>query len=225
MIFAAGFGTRMKGLTDLIPKPLIKVRNKTLLDHTLGLQHKSNMNIIINAHYKHSLIESHLKDKPNITIVVEKPLIYDTGGGLKNALPKIKNNTLFTLNSDSIFKGINPLLLLERAWDPNIMEALLLLIPPDRVIGHTGKGDFSINHKKQIERNGTGSIYTGAQIIKTALFSKIKLKTFSLNFAWDKMLSEGSIYGIEYPGFWVDVGTPAGIKNAEVLLKETPSNV
>ena len=225
MIFAAGFGTRMKGLTDLTPKPLIKVGNKTLLDHTISLQHKPNMNILINAHYKHFLIENHLKDNPRVKVLVEKPSIYETGGGLKNAIPKITNDTVFTLNSDSIFKGINPLLLLERAWDPDSMEALLLLVPPSRIIGHRGKGDFSINKKNKIDRNETGSIYTGAQIIKTARFSTIKLKKFSLNLAWNEMLSEGTIYGLEYPGFWIDVGSPSGIENAEVFLKETRLNV
>ena len=225
MIFAAGFGTRMKGLTDLIPKALIKVGNKTLLDHTLSLQHKPNMNIIINAHYKHFLIENHLKDNPKIKVSVEKPSIYETGGGLKNAVPKMTNDTVFTLNSDSIFKGISPLLLLEKAWDPDSMEALLLLVPPCRIIGHTGKGDFSINKGKKIDRNETGSVYTGAQIIKTGRVCKIKLKKFSLNLAWDEMLSERTIYGIEYPGFWIDVGSPSGIENAEVFLKETQLNV
>jgi MurNAc alpha-1-phosphate uridylyltransferase len=215
----------MKGLTDLIPKALIKVGNKTLLDHTLSLQHKPNMNIIINAHYKHFLIENHLKDNPKIKVSVEKPSIYETGGGLKNAVPKMTNDTVFTLNSDSIFKGISPLLLLEKAWDPDSMEALLLLVPPCRIIGHTGKGDFSINKGKKIDRNETGSVYTGAQIIKTGRVCKIKLKKFSLNLAWDEMLSERTIYGIEYPGFWIDVGTPSGIKNAEVFLKETQLNV
>ena len=186
MIFAAGFGSRMQKLTKFVPKPLIKVGDKALIDHTLSLQHKPNMNIIVNAHFKHSMIENHLKNSSCVKVIVEKPLIFETGGGLKNAIPSMKNDTIFTLNSDSLFRGLNPLLLLERVWDPDSMEALLLLVPPSRIIGHTGKGDFSINKKNKIDRNETGSVYTGAQIIKTARFSTIKLKKFSLNLAWNE---------------------------------------
>ena len=219
MIFAAGFGSRMQKLTKLVPKPLIKVGDKALIDHTLSLQHKPNMNIIVNAHFKHSMIDSHLKNSSCVKVIVEKPLIFETGGGLKNAIPSMKNDTIFTLNSDSLFRGLNPLLLLEQSWRPEFMEALLLIIPPSRAFHHTGKSDFSINKVGKLNRDIYGSIYTGAQIIKIGRFSDINQKQFSLNLVWNQMLNQGTIYGIEYPGSWVDVGTPKGKIHAEKFLK------
>jgi MurNAc alpha-1-phosphate uridylyltransferase len=219
MIFAAGFGTRMKKLTVSIPKPLIKVGSKTLIDHTLSLLQKPNMTAIVNTHYKHELIRKHLRKYSNVTVIVEEPNIYETGGGLKNALPLIKSDAIFTLNSDSIYKGNNPLGVLEKAWDPTYMEALLLLAPQEKNLDHPKKGDFSIDQNNLLKRTNSGSIYTGAQIIKTNRFSKMNLTNFSLNIMWDKMISEKTIYGLEYSGSWIDVGTPVGIKKAEKLLK------
>ena len=177
------------------------------------------MTAIVNTHYKHELITKHLRKYSNVTVIVEEPNIYETGGGLKNALPLIKNDTIFTLNSDSIYKGNNPLDVLEKAWDPTYMEALLLLSPQEKNLDHPPKGDFSIDKNNLLKRNNLGSIYTGAQIIKTNRFSKISLTNFSLNIVWDKMISEKTIYGLEYSGSWIDVGTPASIKKAEKLLK------
>ena len=219
MVFAAGFGTRMEKLTISTPKPLIKVGSKTLIDHTLSLLQKPSMTAIVNAHYKHELLTKHLKKYSNVTVIVEEPNIYETGGGLKNALPIIRNNTIFTLNSDSIYKGKNPLEILEKAWDPTYMEALLLLAPQEKNLDHPQKGDFSLNKDSLLKRNNSGLIYTGAQIIKTNRFSKINLTNFSLNIVWDNMISDRTIYGLEYSGSWVDVGTPIGIKKAEKLLK------
>ena len=99
------------------------------------------------------------------------------------------------------------------------MEALLLIIPPSRVFHPTGKGDFSINKVGKLNRDIYGSIYTGAQIIKIGRFSDINQKQFSLNLVWNQMLNQGTIYGIEYPGSWVDVGTPNRKIHAEKFLK------
>ncbi len=219
MIFAAGYGKRMNELTKTLPKPLIKVGSKTLLDHSLSLL-EPNMTAVVNTHYMHTLISDHLRSYPFVKVILESPDILETGGGLKNALSLFENETIFTLNSDSIFSGHSPLKILSEAWKPEIMEALLLMVPLSQTHGHNGQGDFIINKMGKIERDKANLVYAGVQILKTHHLSKQPLKKFSLNLIWDEMISEGTAYGIEYFGDWVDVGRPECIKIAEKLLNK-----
>ena len=139
---------------------------------------------------------------------------------LSNALSLFENETIFTLNSDSIFNGHSPLKVLSEAWKLEIMEALLLMVPLSQTHGHNGQGDFIINKMGKIERDKAGLVYAGVQILKTRRLSKQPLKKFSLNLIWNEMISGGTAYGIEYFGNWVDVGRPECIKIVENLLNK-----
>lgn len=217
MLFAAGFGTRMGALTQSRPKPMIKVAGKPLIDHALGFVHAIHpRQIVVNLHYLPQMIREHLAGQ-NIAYSDESGKILETGGGLKAALPLLGQGPVFTMNTDAVWKGPNPLDMLKEAWNPVVMDALLLCIPRNRAIGHTGKGDFVFGPDGCLAR-GPGHVYSGVQIIKTDLLSEIEEDAFSLNLLWDRMLRNGRLHGLTYPGDWCDVGHPDGIALAEEMV-------
>jgi MurNAc alpha-1-phosphate uridylyltransferase len=218
MIFAAGFGTRMKQLTKDRPKPLIPVAGRPLIDHALHLAEALPADrIVVNLHYKAEMLEHHLTGRP-VRTVREEPQILDTGGGLRNALPLLGRDAVMTLNSDAIWRGENPLQLLARHWDPERMDGLLACVPKARTVGFSGPGNFVTGSAGRITR-GDGMVFGGAQIIKTDRLAEIPEDVFSLNRLWDLMITENRLYAVEYSGKWCDVGHPEGIAAAEALLE------
>lgn len=219
MLFAAGFGTRMGALTQDRPKPLIRVAGRALLHHALDLARGAGpARIVVNTHYMAEQIAAHLAGQ-DIALSHETPQILDTGGGLRAALPLLGHGPVWTLNTDAVWAGPNPLRLLAENWDPARMDALLLCLPPAQAIGHAGAGDFKLDEAGQLHR-GPGLIYSGAQIIRTDLLADIAQPAFSLNLLWDRMLATGRLHGLRYPGRWCDVGHPAGIALAEEMLHD-----
>ncbi|WP_319825175.1 nucleotidyltransferase family protein [Thalassovita sp.] len=217
MLFAAGFGTRMGALTQSCPKPMIQVAGKPLIDHALGFVHEIHpRQIVVNLHYLPQMIRDHLTDQP-IEFSEESNRILETGGGLKAALPLLGNGPVFTMNTDAVWKGPNPLALLQEAWKPAVMDALLLCIPRHRAIGHSGQGDF-IPGPNGVLTRGPGHVFSGVQILKTDLLAGITEEVFSLNLLWDRMLQDERLYGVNYPGDWCDVGRPEGIALAEEMI-------
>ncbi|MEQ9243125.1 nucleotidyltransferase family protein [Roseovarius indicus] len=220
MIFAAGFGTRMGALTADQPKPMIPVAGKPLIDHALDLVRDAALTrVVVNLHYKPEHLRAHLSDT-DILFSEEHPEILETGGGLRHALPLLGNGPVYTMNSDAVWSGPNPLTHLAQTWNPNRMDGLLLCIPPENAIGHTGKGDFDIAETGHASR-GPGAIYSGLQILKTDGLSAIPETYFSLNRLWDDMLANNRLFATTYPGKWCDVGRPEGIELAEDMLDYT----
>ena len=218
MIFAAGFGTRMGALTQTTPKPLIPVNGTALIDHTLRLvQDIAPETIVVNAHYLADQVAAHLAEK-EVKLSIEKPDILDTGGGLKTALPMLKQSAVITSNSDCIWDGPNPFRLLLESWDPDHMDALLGCNRVDNCLGRTSPGDFDIDEKGLISRRGD-FVYGGVQIIKTERVKAHPNRTFSLNAIWDEIAKDNLLFGLDYPGRWCDVGHPEGIALAEGLLR------
>ena len=217
MLFAAGFGTRMGVLTKERPKPLIPVANKTLLDHSLDLAREvSPQRTVVNTHYHADQIERHLEGT-EIDLSHESPDVLETGGGLRHALPKLGEGPVYTSNTDAVWKGPNPFALIRDAWRPDKMDALLLCVPLENAVGHSGNGDFLIDAEGRLSR-GPGVIYGGVQILRTERLSQIEDQAFSLNLIWTEMAKDQRLYGLVYPGQWCDVGTPQGIELAEAKL-------
>lgn len=217
MLFAAGLGTRMKHLTQDRPKPMIPVAGRPLIDHALDLtQALAPRRIVANLHYLPEMLEAHLIPK-GVSTVIETPDILDTGGGLRNALPLLGQGPVFTLNTDAVWRGPNPLLQLRQLWNPETMDALLICVPMTQVHGRQGGGDFDMDADGHLTRGG-GYVYGGAQIIKTDLLETISEPVFSLNVLWNRMAEAGRLFGAAYRGHWCDVGHPEGIKIAEALL-------
>lgn len=217
MIFAAGFGTRMGALTRDLPKPMIPVAGKPLIDHALDLLAPiAPDTIVANLHYKPEPLQAHLEPK-GVLLAHEQPEILDTGGGLRAALPLLGDGPVYTMNSDAIWSGPNPMELLRDAWDPDRMDALLVCVPLQNCVGRKGAGDFAVDAQGHITRGGD-YVYGGVQIIKTDLLHDIDEKVFSLNVLWNRMGEEKRLFAALYPGKWADVGHPDGITLAENLL-------
>ena len=217
MIFAAGLGTRMGDLTRDRPKPLIEVNGKPLIDHALDLVPEQITRRVINVHHHGEQLRDHLASR-EVLISDESDQLLETGGGLRKALPLLGDGPVFTLNSDAIWAGPNPLGVLSAAWRPALMDALLLLVPPRNAMGHLGSGDF-LGDADGMLRRGPGLVYSGAQIVEPSLLHGLPEGAFSLNRLWDLHLERGRLHGVVYTGRWCDVGRPEGIPLAENLLQ------
>ncbi|WP_170481104.1 nucleotidyltransferase family protein [Ruegeria arenilitoris] len=219
MLFAAGFGTRMGNITKDKPKPMVEVAGRPLINHALDLAEGIGPSrIVANVHYLADQIIAYLA-ATDVRISLEEPDILETGGGLRAALPLLESDPVFTLNTDAIWAGPNPLRLLRKAWRPEEMDALLMCVPVAHAIGYSGQGDFSQDASGRIAR-GPGLIYGGAQIIKTSGLTAVPDSTFSLNVVWDQMHDAGRLHALQYPGRWCDVGRPEGIVLAEELIAD-----
>jgi len=221
MLFAAGFGTRMGALTANRPKPLIPVAGRPLIDHALVLVDEAGITRkVANLHYLPDQLAAHLSPRHDIALSVEVGEILETGGGLRKALPLLGEDPVFTLNTDAVWTGQNPLTQLRSAWDGARMDVLHLLLPANRATGYAGKGDWLLDGDGRLSRaNGAeGFVYLGAQILRTGKLAAIPETVFSLNRLWDMATAEGRAYGIVHNGGWCDVGRPEGIALAETLL-------
>lgn len=219
MIFAAGRGTRMGALTESRPKPLIEVTGKPLIDHALDLADAAGISHrVANLHYLPDQLAAHLAPR-GVHLSLETDRLLETGGGLRRALPLLGPDPVFTINADAVWTGPNPFEQLAAAWNPDRMDALLLLVPREQAAGHTGTGDFHLRADGRLER-GPGLVYLGAQIIRTDGLNAVEDEVFSLNLVWDRMLAEGRVFGAVHHGGWCDVGHPGGIGDAEALLAD-----
>lgn len=218
MLFAAGFGTRMKPLTNTCPKPLINVGGQTLLDRTLDLARAVDpTTIVANSHYLGEMLAAYLRGS-DITLSHETPEILDTGGGLRAALPLLGTSPVYTSNTDAVWHGPNPFAMLRDLWRPQDMDALLMCVPCENTRAHSGSGDFTMDSEGRLRRGG-GLIYGGVQIIKTDRLSEIDGHAFSLNSLWNLLGERDRLFGARYTGMWCDVGSISGIAHAEEMLE------
>ncbi|GMG82913.1 nucleotidyltransferase family protein [Paralimibaculum aggregatum] len=225
MVLSAGFGTRMRPLTEHMPKAMVPVAGRALVDRALDRVAEAGIpRAVVNLHYMGAMLRSHLAGRasPEIAFSEEQPEILDTGGGIRQALPMLGAAPFFAVNSDAVWAGANPLDRLRAAWGGE--PACLLLVPRERARGYTRAGDFFLAPGGHLARRGSAEsapyVYTGAQILSPEAFEGTGPGAFSLNPVWDRLIAEGRLRGVVYDGLWADVGTPAGIAAAEAALTE-----
>lgn len=222
MLFAAGFGTRMGQLAAHRPKPLIPVAGRALIDHALELADAAGAGPrVVNLHYLGDQIADHLAGR-DVAHAWEPAGILETGGGLRAALPLLGSGPVMTLNTDAVWTGHNPLIQLSNTWDDATMDAVLLLLPASQARGHAGTGDFVMDVGGRLTRakGAPGAVYLGAQILRTDSLAAMPEAAFSLNRVWDRMIDDGRAFGLIHQGGWCDVGSPAGIAEAEAMLAD-----
>jgi len=228
MVLAAGLGVRMRPLTDRMPKPLVKVAGKPLIDHVLDRLAEANVaRAVVNVHYRAEQIEQHLaaRKKPKIAISDERGLLLGTGGGVVKALPLIGDQPFFHINSDTIWiDGPQPnLARLAAAFDPATMDALLLLAPSSGSIGYTGRGDYAFGPdgrlRRRAEREVAPFVFAGAAILSPKLFAGAPKGEFALTYLFDRAGSTGRLHGLRLEGLWMHVGTPDAIDSAEAAIR------
>ncbi|WP_172328316.1 nucleotidyltransferase family protein [Mangrovicoccus sp. HB161399] len=220
MLFAAGFGTRMRPLTDTRPKPLIEVAGRSLLDHALAqCAIPQIVRRAVNAHYLGDQIEAAAAVR-RLLLSRERDRILDTGGGLKAALPLLGDpEAVFAMNTDAVWTGPLAMATLAAAWDPERMDGLLLLCPPERAVGHALKSGFAMGEDGQLSW-APELAYTGAQVLATRAVADCAETVFSVKTAWDAAMAAGRLFGVMHPGHWCDVGHPGGIAEAEAMLAD-----
>jgi MurNAc alpha-1-phosphate uridylyltransferase len=228
MVLAAGLGTRMRPLTDVTPKPLIKVLGKSIIDYGFDrLREVGISRAVVNTHYLPDQIVawSMTVMSPTTIISDETDAILDTGGGIARALPLLGNDPFFVLNSDSFWidKGTPALQRLRDAWDDK-MDCLLLLCDPTYTTGYDGHGDFDLAADARLTRKQIGSqsalAYIGAYLVHPRLFTHAPVGEFSMNILWNTAIERGTLYGLAHHGHWLHVGTPEAIAQAESALKQ-----
>ncbi|MBP7253724.1 MAG: nucleotidyltransferase family protein [Alphaproteobacteria bacterium] len=227
MVLAAGYGKRMLPLTATVPKPLLTVGGRTMLDLVLDKLHVAGVtNIVVNAGYLGAQIIAHCavrRDLPSLQISVE-PEPLETGGGVKQALPQLGSEPFFVINADLPWTdGTTPALqLLRAAWNPVVMDMLLLTMPLALANGFS-KGDFALQSDGRLRRHGVvekPDVYIGAMIAKPELFVAVAAESFSSNILFDAAEAAGRLYGLQHDGTCYHVGTPNDLTRANQLLTD-----
>jgi len=224
MVLAGGLGRRMMPLTKDIPKPMVRLKGRALIDHVLDrLEAAGVSRAVVNVHYCADKLEAHVlqRSHPEIVISDERPLLLETGGGVTNALPLLGDDAFLIHNSDSVWiesVGSN----LERmfaAWDPDTMDSLMLLASAATSLGYEGSGDFAMGKDGRLERRGEREmvpfVFAGVSIAHPRLFEGAPQGPFSINKLWDRAIDSGRLYGIRLDGLWMHVGTPEALVEAE----------
>ena len=228
MVLAAGLGTRMRPLTDTMPKPLVKVAGKPLIDHVLDrLADVGVEKAVVNVHHFADQLIEHLgrRTRPRIAISDERGLLLGTGGGVKRALPELGDRPFFHINSDTVWvDSTKPnLARLADAFEPETMDTLLLLAPTKASIGYTGRGDFAMAPDGRLTRRGERDtvpfVYAGAAILQPALFNGAPEAEFPLTDMFERAAKKGRLFGLRLDGLWMHVGTPPAVQEAEAAIR------
>jgi MurNAc alpha-1-phosphate uridylyltransferase len=223
-VLAAGLGTRMRPLTDRVPKPLVPLAGRPLLDHVLDRIVAAGISrAVVNVHYKAEQIEAHLsgRGRPVIAISDERATLLDTGGGLVKARPLLGDGAVMVHNSDTVWleTGRANLSALADAFSPERMDALLLLADRRTSLGYDGHGDFHRAPHGALLRPTQGEsadwVFAGVSIAAERLLRDAPSGPFSLNRLWDRAIAERRLYGVPLDGLWMHVGDPAALAAAE----------
>ena len=224
MVLAAGLGTRMRPITDTLPKPLVRVGGRTLLDHSLdGLARAGVQRAVVNVHHHADQVEAHLAGRgtPQVAISDERSGLLDSGGGVAKALPLLNGEAFLILNADTFWidGASSNLKRLMAHWDPARMDALLLVAALTGSVGFDGPGDFSFTPdgklRRRPERQVAPFVYAGAAVMPRAAFADAPDGPFSLNRLWDSAIAKDRLFGLRLDGLWLHVGTPEAISEAE----------
>ena len=223
MVMAAGYGTRLRPLTNTVPKAMVKVLGRPMIDVVLDrLAAAGVARAVINLHHLGEVIRDHLKTRKDLEIIFsEETEILETGGGTKKALPLLGPDPFFVVNAKIIWLNgrEDALHRLAKAWDPERMDSLLLLQPTVTAIGYDGPGDFLMDQEGRLKRRPEWEVapflYSGVTICHPRLFEASPDGAFSVNILWNRAIEQGRLYGIRHDGEWYHVSTPQHLHEVE----------
>lgn len=232
MVLAAGLGTRMRPLTDDRPKALVEVGGKALIDHMLDRLVEAGVErAVVNVHYFADRLEAHLKARSDVEIIIsdERSELLETGGGLLKARALLGDDPVFVANIDSVWREDAPgpsskaMADLIAAFDPEAMEACLMLARLERATGFDGAGDFHLSPEGRLTFRGSDPraafAYMGVHITRPQIVDGEALRPFSLSPIWRDLASQHRLYGTVMEGIWMHVGDPKARDEAEALLR------
>jgi N-acetyl-alpha-D-muramate 1-phosphate uridylyltransferase len=230
IVLAAGLSTRMRGYTENVPKPLVKVSGKALIDYALDrLADAGVEQAVVNVHYMADALEGYLskRTRPRIVISDERKELLGTGGGVVKALGHLGDAPFFYMNSDTLWiDGVKPnLQRLVQAFDPAQMDALLLLAPTTTSIGYDARGDFAMSAdgrlRRRPEREVVPFAYASAALLAPALFKDAPSGAFPLTLLFNRAAEQGRLHGLRIDGIWMHVGTPEAVAEAEAVMMDS----
>jgi MurNAc alpha-1-phosphate uridylyltransferase len=222
MLLAAGLGTRMRPLTDRLPKPLIMVGGVALIDRVIASARAEGLDrFVVNAHHHASQLEAHLVGDPRITISHEPEMPLGTGGGVKRALPLLETDPILMMNTDAFWLpgADTPLArLLARFAGADVRLAVLCVHPRD-ASGFRRSHDFCLDPSGRVTwDSGAPVIYTGVALMARSIFEGTPDGPFSFNDLIEKLGARGDLAGVVLNAPWLHVGDPAAIAEAEAHL-------
>jgi MurNAc alpha-1-phosphate uridylyltransferase len=230
MVFAAGLGQRMRPITETLPKPLIKVRGRTLIDHCLDrLAADGVETAVVNVHWLADRIEAHLarRERPRIVVSDERDQLLDQGGGVRRALPFLGDAPFLVCNTDAFWiEGPRSnIARLAEAFDPETMDIALLVAAAAGAVGVDWPGDFTMTREGRLEpresRHVAPFVYTGVGIVKPELFADAPRDVFPLAPYFHAAAAKGRLYGVRLDGLWLHVGRPEAIAEAEKAIERS----
>src|SRR5215467_1264047 len=230
MVLAAGLGLRMRPLTDHLPKPLVRVAGRPLLDHVLDKLGTAGVGeAVVNVHYLPDQIIEHTAShkSPRVIISDERNQVLGTGGGVVKALPLLGPAPFFHVNSDTLWiDGVQSnLTRLADAFDPARMDILLLMAPTASSIGYSGRGDYGMLPDGALRKRGEHQVvpfvYAGAAILSPKIFADAPKGEFSLTRMFDAANEQERLFGLRLDGVWMHVGTPDAVSAAEEAFSES----
>ena len=225
MVLAAGLGTRMRPITDTVPKPLVEIGGRTLLDHAIDrLALVGVERVVVNLHYKADMVAAQLARRAHPQIELSRePELLETGGGVRQALPLL-DERFFVVNSDVLWLDSRDYALgrLAASFDPTQIDAVLLLQQTATAVGYDGSGDYFLDPlgtpRRRREREIAPYLFTGVQLLDRRLFDGVAERRFSLNLLYDRAEAAGRLRAIVHDGEWYHIGTPEGLSATRARL-------
>ena len=229
VVLAAGLGTRLRPITDTMPKPLVPVAGKPMIDYGLdALAEAGVTRAVVNVHHFADRMEAHLAAYPRLDIVIsdERAELMNSGGGLKKGLALLEAGIVYVMNADLFWIGETPgsqtnLQRLAGFFDPDVMDMALLCVPLGHTTGHNGKKDFQLDPDGRLTRYVDGDnpvVYAGAIVLHSSLLDDAPDDAFNLNIYFDRAIEKGRLFGLVMDGEWITVGTPDALPQAEAVI-------
>lgn len=227
MVLAAGLGTRMRPITDTIPKPLVKIAGKPMIDYVLDLLVAAGVETVsINVHHHADQMVSHLSQRNDIEVLIsdERAELMNSGGGLAKGLKLLPPGPVLVMNADLFWVGeeagqLSNLERLAQFFEPKRMDMAMLCVDMDRTTGHNGKKDFNLAEDGLLTRYQEGEphpvVYAGAIAMDSRLLDDAPADAFNLNIYFDRAIAKNRLFGVPLDGQWITVGTPDAIEDAE----------
>ncbi|UHS62665.1 nucleotidyltransferase family protein [Agrobacterium vaccinii] len=233
MVLAAGLGTRMRPITDTIPKPLVQIAGRPMIDYVLDALVEAGVEtIVVNIHHHAEQMVAHLATRKDVEIRIsdETAQLMNSGGGLAKGLKLLEPGPVLVMNADLFWVGEiagqpTNLHRLSTFFDPAVMDMAMLCVDMDRTTGHNGKKDFNLAEDGRLTRYNEGEphpvVYAGAIAMETRLLDDAPADAFNLNIYFDRAISDNRLFGLSLDGQWITVGTPDAIEDAERTIAAT----
>ncbi|NTF83120.1 nucleotidyltransferase family protein [Rhizobium rhizogenes] len=231
MVLAAGLGTRMRPITDTIPKPLVKIAGKPMIDYALDALAEAGVEqVVVNVHHHANQMEMHLRNYRGLEILIsdERDALMNNGGGLAKGLKLLGRDPVFVMNSDLFWIGETRgrptnLQRLAGFFDAERMDMAMLCVALEKTTGHNGKNDFGLAEDGRLSRYRdvaqNGVVYAGTLVMTPAVLDDAPDDAFNVNTYYDKSIATGRLYGTMLDGHWLTVGTPEAVGEAEETIR------